>query len=188
MRIAGIQEESIVDGPGLRTTIFTQGCKHRCFNCHNPQTWDFTSGKEYTPQELIDELKKIPIIHKVTLSGGDPLYQNMNELTDLLRLLKENEYDDLILYTGFTFEEVLPIFGCEIAEEQSPEVLRTKTPKFDVLGPWHNVVFITDPYVEQLKSYETKFRGSSNQRVFRFLYGVDRYIYWKEITHFPEWK
>lgn len=186
MRIAGIQEESIVDGPGLRTTIFTQGCKHHCFNCHNPQTWDFTGGKEYTVQEIIDRLKQIPIIHKVTISGGDPFYQDLHELTYLVNQLYRNGYYDTIVYTGFTFEEVLKLFKCQITSQEQDKII-TIGPEYYLLVQWENVTLVTDPYIETLKSYEVKYRGSRNQRVFRLeKYDCPVFI-WEELTNKEPW-
>ena len=185
MRIAGIQEESIVDGPGFRTTIFTQGCRHRCFNCHNPQTWDFNGGKEYTVQEIIDRLKQIPIIHKVTISGGDPLYQDLEELTQLVQALYQDGYEDLIVYTGFTFEEVLNIFKCTITSYDKDIINTTSGEVF--LSQWVGVSFVTDPYIETLKSYEIKYRGSSNQRVFQLKYCGSTGAIWEELTNKEPW-
>ena len=187
MRLAGIQEESIVDGPGLRTTIFTQGCKHHCFNCHNPQTWDFNGGKEYTVPEIIERLKQIPIIHKVTISGGDPFYQDLSELTYLIQQLYRNDYHDTIVYTGFTFEEVLNLFKCQIISHEQDIIRTLGIEYYFLLARWENVTIVTDPYMETLKSYETKYRGSSNQRVFKLLRYYWPVFVWEELTHKEPW-
>ena len=105
MRIAGFVEESIVDGPGFRIVIFFQGCAHHCYGCHNPETWDFEGGKEVS----FDLIKKIiddnPYADGITLSGGDPLYQ-IDASTEIAEYAKSKGLD-VILYTGFLFEEVL---------------------------------------------------------------------------------
>lgn len=105
MRIAGFVEESIVDGPGFRIVIFFQGCAHPCYGCHNPETWDFEGGKEVS----FDLIKKIiddnPYADGITLSGGDPLYQ-IDASTEIAEYAKSKGLD-VILYTGFLFEEVL---------------------------------------------------------------------------------
>ncbi|HYH04502.1 MAG TPA: 4Fe-4S cluster-binding domain-containing protein, partial [Bacillota bacterium] len=75
LRIAGIAHESVVDGPGIRTSVFFQGCLHACPGCHNPQTWSRDGGSEYTVAELLTELKLTPLISGVTFSGGEPFLQ-----------------------------------------------------------------------------------------------------------------
>ncbi len=95
---------SICDGPGIRTVIFTQGCNRKCFNCHNPSTWDFEGGIEVDEKELAMELQEKSYTKKVTISGGEPLLQEKA----LLRLLKElNKCGfNIALYTSFHFNEV----------------------------------------------------------------------------------
>ncbi len=139
MRISGIANDSIVDGPGVRTVIFTQGCRHRCPGCHNPETWSFDGGTEYSLQELVDYLEKNCYTKKVTLSGGDPVYQE--ELPELCRLLKERGYH-IIVYTGFTWDRV-----CHM------DFLRY----IDVL--------VDGPFMESLQTLDKPFVGSSNQRI-----------------------
>lgn len=177
MRVAGIEYESLVDGPGLRTTIFFQGCNHHCKGCHNPETWDFNGGVEYTPEELLAELKKSPICHKVTLSGGDPLYQNEDELLEFISLMKKNDYTKIIIYTGFTMEEVIDRLHLNQAISDF---------KSYVLD---DITLITDPFVESLKSYSTRFRGSSNQRVFHLTSSLDSHtVSVDEVTHKYPWE
>ena len=75
LTIAGVIKESIVDGPGIRYTVFTQGCPHHCPGCHNPQTWAFEGGQRTTPQALFEDFQKDPILKGVTFSGGEPFCQ-----------------------------------------------------------------------------------------------------------------
>lgn len=79
INIAGIEAESVVDGEGWRFAIFTQGCKHHCKNCHNPQTWDMCGGTQMSIDGLVDTIeeafKENILMDGVTLTGGDPLYQ-----------------------------------------------------------------------------------------------------------------
>ena len=75
MRIAGTVSESIVDGPGLRLTVFTQGCPHRCPGCHNPQTHDPAGGREETTTALLARYTADPLLDGLTLSGGEPMEQ-----------------------------------------------------------------------------------------------------------------
>ncbi|MDD6278759.1 MAG: 4Fe-4S cluster-binding domain-containing protein, partial [Oscillospiraceae bacterium] len=75
MRIAGIVQDSIVDGPGFRFTLFTQGCPHNCEGCHNPQTHDYGGGTEMSTAEIIKKLLTNPLTDGITFSGGEPFEQ-----------------------------------------------------------------------------------------------------------------
>lgn len=148
MRIAGFVEESIVDGPGFRIVIFFQGCAHHCYGCHNPETWDFEGGKEVS----FDLIKKIiddnPYADGITLSGGDPLYQ-IDASTEIAEYAKSKGLD-VILYTGFLFEEVL-------------EMTKANQRLKDLLN---NVDTLIDgPFILEQRHFSLKFRGSSNQRI-----------------------
>lgn len=148
MRIAGFVEESIVDGPGFRIVIFFQGCAHHCYGCHNPETWDFEGGKEVS----FDLIKKIiddnPYADGITLSGGDPLYQ-IDASTEIAKYAKSKGLD-VILYTGFLFEEVL-------------EMTKANQRLKDLLN---NVDTLIDgPFILEQRHLSLKFRGSSNQRI-----------------------
>lgn len=148
MRIASFVEESIVDGPGFRIVIFFQGCAHHCYGCHNPETWDFEGGKEVS----FDLIKKIiddnPYADGITLSGGDPLYQ-IDASTEIAEYAKSKGLD-VILYTGFLFEEVL-------------EMTKANQRLKDLLN---NVDTLIDgPFILEQRHLSLKFRGSSNQRI-----------------------
>ena len=113
INIAGIMEDSIVDGPGLRTAIFAQGCPRRCEGCHNPESWAFGTGTDMTVQDLFWRVKKNPLVRGVTFSGGEPFSQ-AEPFTELAKLLKANGYE-VASYTGYTFEELLENAGPEAA-------------------------------------------------------------------------
>lgn len=150
IRIAGYVDDSIVDGPGIRFTIFTQGCAHHCFNCHNPETWAFDKGKDVDIDELISKIKRNPLLQGITLSGGDPLYQ-VNACLELVKKVKELNSDlDIIIYTGFTFEELANNF-------KKNNDLLSLLKLSDIL--------IDGKYEDSLRDLTLKFRGSSNQRV-----------------------
>lgn len=150
IRIAGYVDDSIVDGPGIRFTIFTQGCAHHCFNCHNQETWDFDKGKDVDIDELISKIKRNPLLQGITLSGGDPLYQ-VNACLELVKKVKELNSDlDIIIYTGFTFEELANNF-------KKNNDLLSLLKLSDVL--------IDGKYEDSLRDLTLRFRGSSNQRV-----------------------
>ena len=143
--LSGIVSDSIVDGPGIRTTIFCQGCPHHCPGCHNPETWDFGCGTQVPVEDLVDVVRSNPLCRGVTFSGGEPFTQAAG-FAKLARLLKELGYE-VASYSGYTFEALL-----EGSEEQK-ELLRT----IDIL--------IDGPFLMAEKSLEIAFRGSRNQRI-----------------------
>ena len=145
IRVAGVAGDSIVDGPGIRTTIFVQGCPHHCPGCQNPETWPFEGGQEMTADEVMDTVRKNPLCRGVTFSGGEPFAQ-AGALLTLARMLKAAGYE-LAVYTGYTFEQLL----CGSEDQQA--LLR----EADVL--------IDGPFLLAQRSLDLNFRGSANQRV-----------------------
>lgn len=93
---------SIVDGPGIRTVIYVQGCNIRCHNCHNPETWDLNTGIEYDVEQLAEIIKKKSLTKRLTISGGEPLLQ-YEAVLELVKFLKDY---DIVLYTGFELADV----------------------------------------------------------------------------------
>ena len=104
MRINSFIRESSVDGLGIRFVIVTQGCKHRCDGCHNPQTWNFKDGYDISVEDLLKEILKDPLIDGVTFSGGEPFLQQ-KELTELAKKLHENNLN-IWCFTGFEYNQV----------------------------------------------------------------------------------
>ena len=143
--LSGIVSDSIVDGPGIRTTIFCQGCPHHCEGCHNPETWDFGCGTEVPVEDLVDVVKSNPLCRGVTFSGGEPFAQ-AEGFAKLARLLKVQGYE-VASYSGYTFEELLD--GSEAQKELLASI--------DIL--------IDGPFVLAERSLEVPFRGSRNQRI-----------------------
>lgn len=146
VRILDIIPETMVDGPGLRTSIYFAGCKHYCKGCHNPQSWDMNGGYEVTIDELLEVVKSDEFAN-VTFSGGDPLCQ-CDGASELAKRIKEETDKTIWCYTGYTIEEI-----CENAW------LSQILPYVDVI--------VDGPYIEQLRSEELPFRGSSNQRIIK---------------------
>lgn len=146
VRVAGIIRESIVDGPGIRFVLFAQGCPHHCKNCHNPASWDFDAGKDYSVSTLFEEIMKNPLLDGITLSGGEPFCQS-KPLTELARKAKEQNLT-VMTYTGYTFEELLA--------KNDPDVMALLE-----TSDW----LVDGLYMEELRSLEIRFRGSSNQRI-----------------------
>ena len=147
LRIAGTVNDSITDGPGLRYTVFVQGCPHNCKGCHNPQTHDFAGGKEVYIKQLLDEGLQNPLLCGVTFSGGEPMCQ-ARALAELARLFRENGVDDIACYTGYLVEDLLA-GKVDGADELMKEL--------DVL--------VDGPFVQAQSNSDANFKGSSNQRV-----------------------
>ena len=155
--LSGILGDSIVDGPGIRTTVFSQGCPHHCEGCHNPETWDFGCGTDMDAETLVKIVGCNPLCRGVTFSGGEPFAQaeGFGKLARLLKaagfarlgkLLKEQGYE-VASYSGYTFEELLR------GTEDQKALLET----IDIL--------IDGPFLLAEKSLEIAFRGSRNQRI-----------------------
>ena len=143
--LSGIVSDSIVDGPGIRTTIFSQGCPHHCKGCHNPETWAFGCGTQIPVEAIVDIVKSNPLCRGVTFSGGEPFAQAAS-FAKLAKLLKEKGYE-VASYSGFTFEELL-----DGTQEQ-----KTLLENIDIL--------IDGRFILAEKSLEIAFRGSRNQRI-----------------------
>ena len=105
IRLSGIAYESLVNGPGIRRVFFSQGCKHNCIGCFNPDTHDFNGGEERDIDELIKDLADNPFIDGVTFSGGDPMFQPV-ACIEIAKYAKSKGYN-IWVYTGFTFEELI---------------------------------------------------------------------------------
>lgn len=135
-----------MDGPGIRMTVFCQGCPHHCEGCHNPESWTFEGGQEWTVEAVLDAVKRNPLCRGVTLSGGEPFCQ-AEELSRLASLLKAEGYE-VASYTGYTWEELMSgevPFAKQLLEQ------------LDVL--------VDGRFVLAERTLELRFRGSKNQRV-----------------------
>lgn len=140
MRIAGTIPYSVVNGTGVRFVVFVQGCAHHCRGCHNPDTWDFNGGDYISPEVLAALIRSKPYIDGVTLSGGDPFYQE----AACLELMEHLPADtDLWVYTGFEYDEI----------------------KETALAKRANVL-VTGPYIEELRCVGQMY-GSTNQEIHR---------------------
>lgn len=144
MKVLRIVPDTVVDGPGLRTSVYFAGCSHHCPGCHNPESWDFDQGTEYSPKELIEKLESIGN-KKVTFTGGDPLTQadKLDDISETLRELKSNGYN-IWLYTGFIFEHL--------------------NPKYSSIYRYVDVL-VDGPFIMSMKEGNLLYRGSSNQRL-----------------------
>ncbi|MDR0350635.1 MAG: anaerobic ribonucleoside-triphosphate reductase activating protein [Coriobacteriales bacterium] len=145
--LSGTVDDSIVDGPGMRLAVFVQGCRRACPGCHNPEAQSFEGGTPASVDELWEKVEGNPLLAGITLTGGEPFEQ----AASLVELARRTRGKGLTVwaYSGYRYEELLAGTPDEAAAELLEQV--------DVL--------VDGPFVEGLKSYELRWRGSSNQRV-----------------------
>ena len=139
MRIAGIVNDSIVDGPGLRLAIFAQGCPHHCPGCHNPESHDFAGGSDMDTEKIIARMDANPLLDGITLTGGEPFEQ-----PEACRILADAAHArglNVWAYSGYTFEQL-----CAVPEKR-------------------RLLEACDVLVD--RSLDLRFRGSKNQRVLK---------------------
>lgn len=146
MRIYGIVKDSIVDGPGFRTAIFTQGCPHHCPGCHNPESHDPQGGKEMTLDEVTAAFTGNPLLSGITLTGGEPFAQAA-DCAELARRAREKGLT-VWCYTGYTYEQLV---------QKQDEAVNSLLHWVDVL--------VDGPFLLAQRSLELDFRGSKNQRL-----------------------
>ena len=149
IRLAGeISTDSVVDGEGIRSVIWCQGCIHNCPGCHNPETHSFDKGFLVEVSEVCDEIKKLEFQDGITLSGGDPMCQ----IDACLEIAKFCQSIGLNVwcYTGYKIEDLLK-------RSQKEHNLKELLLNIDVL--------VDSPFILELKSYDVPFRGSKNQRL-----------------------
>ena len=148
LAVKDIQSDSIVDGEGIRSVVWFQGCSHHCKECQNPETWDFNGGYEVSLDDVKKQIRELEYQKGVTFSGGDPMMQ-IEALAELTKYVHECNMD-VWVYTGYTFEELMKL------AEKNPVYI-------DALN---NIDALVDGrFVLELKSFDVKFRGSSNQRI-----------------------
>ena len=146
LRIAGVQQDSIVDGPGIRYVIFTQGCPDHCPGCHNPQTHDPEGGREADAEEILTQIRGNPLLGGVTFSGGEPFAQAeaLVPLAEAVKALGKH----LMIYTGYRYET--------LQKMEQPGVQRLLA-LADIL--------VDGPFVLAERDLTLPYRGSANQRV-----------------------
>ena len=148
IRLAGVVRESIVDGPGLRFTVFCQGCPHGCEGCHNPATHDFEGGYDCEISKIIAAVDENPLLDGVTFSGGEPMCQP-EAFTVLAEELKKRNLN-IMIYTGYTYEELL-----KLAET------RPAVGKLLELADY----LVDGRFILAERDLTLPFRGSTNQRI-----------------------
>lgn len=165
--LSGVTGDSIVDGPGLRLTIFTQGCLHHCPGCHNPQTHDPDGGSWADTEDILAAAAENPLLDGITLSGGDPFMQPVPCLA-----LAEGAHKiglNVWTYTGYTWEALL--------EENDAEKLALLK-ETDVL--------VDGPFLLAERSLELRFCGSRNQRLIDVKKSLaeGKVVLWEEPSYF----
>lgn len=142
--ILEIVEDTTVDGPGFRTSVYSSGCPHHCPGCHNPQSWNIANGQKVEVEEILGKILADPFAD-VTFTGGDPMFQTQG-FTALAKAIKQKSNKNIWCYTGFLFEEIL----------ENP-LQKALLEQIDVL--------VDGRFIEAFKDEQLRFRGSSNQRI-----------------------
>ena len=164
---ADLQTDSIVDGPGLRAVVWTQGCAHKCKGCQNPQTWSFDGGG-LVPVDMVKEaIDELEYHTGITFSGGDPMYQP-EACNEIAKYAIEKGLD-IWVYTGFTYEELLSL-------AKKKPIYKEFLKNIDIL--------VDGRYIEEERDLSLLFRGSKNQR----LIDVKKTLKSKKIVLFDEKK
>lgn len=166
MNLNGVEIDSIVDGPGIRMTIFFQGCPHHCEGCHNPETWDYNDVRlKLSVSDIMYELDNDELLSGVTISGGEPLSPcNFEELYELVKEIKKRK-KNIWLYTGYVLDDVLKKYP----------ILREK------LLPYIDVI-VDGAFILEKRNLLLHFRGSENQRLIdvqKYLHGDADFLYEK---------
>ncbi len=147
MRYNQIREMDISNGPGVRVSIFMQGCHFHCKNCFNKETWDFEGGEEFTEDTIkrVLQLSNKEYIKGLSILGGEPMHPNNIEGTTKLAKAFKEEYPDktIWVWSGYKFDKDL----------KDKDVLK------------HIDVLVDGTYKEELHNPTLKWKGSSNQRV-----------------------
>lgn len=148
-------KNDIAAGEGVNVSFFTQGCPFKCKGCHNPQTWDFSGGKEFSPAtltELLDALSANGVKRNLSIMGGEPLCEENIFLVSLIILSVKEQFPDIKIYvwTGYTYEEL------EARSQLEPKI-KTILDNIDYL--------IDGPFILEERDITLAMRGSRNQRI-----------------------
>lgn len=153
MRYAGLIRNDLAAAPGVSVSFFTQGCPHKCKGCHNPETWDFDGGKEFTPKvldEIYEALRANDIERSFCIMGGEPLCEQNLLLTYMVLQEVKAHFPDVKIYiwTGYYYKQLLEMTD----------------PKVELILGMVDVL-IDGPYIEKLRDTTLQMRGSSNQSI-----------------------
>lgn len=153
MKYAGLIRNDLAAAPGISVSFFVQGCPHKCKGCHNPETWDFNGGKEFTQatlDEIIEALRANDVERSFCIMGGEPLCEENIFLVYLvLQYVKQHLPDTKIyIWTGYYYDELL----------------KRSEPKLHLILEMADYL-IDGPYVESMRDLSLQMRGSSNQSI-----------------------
>ncbi|MEG1559689.1 MAG: anaerobic ribonucleoside-triphosphate reductase activating protein [Clostridia bacterium] len=148
LRLAGVIRESIVDGPGIRLTVFLQGCPHDCPGCHNPETHNINGGYVGNIEKILEAVDADPLLRGITLSGGEPFLQSEAVLPLVKAIISRNK--DIVVFSGYTFEELIEL------SEVRPSIIELLKRTF---------MLIDGRFIIERKNISLLFRGSENQRI-----------------------
>jgi anaerobic ribonucleoside-triphosphate reductase activating protein len=158
MHYGAIKKNDIANGEGIRTTIFVSGCRNRCKNCFQPETWAFDYGEPFTEKTAEEIFKTLesPVVKGLTVLGGEPMEpENQRGLLPFLRELKNRfPKKNVWLYTGNLYEELIGELG------ESPKHLDITEELLSYVD-----ILVDGPFIEEKKSLGIRFRGSENQRI-----------------------
>lgn len=145
IRLYGTVNDSIVDGPGLRYVVFTQGCPHHCKGCHNPNSHDLLGGYLVDMKDLLLEIDKNSLLDGITISGGEPFIQAKNLISFIKEIKKRHLH--IMIYSGYTFEEIMSLGKDE----------RELLSLCDTL--------VDGRFIQSQRSLSLRYKGSLNQRI-----------------------
>ena len=169
MRFASMRNLDISNGEGVGVSLFVQGCDRHCFNCFNPDTWDFNGGKEWTEETKNKFIKLIdrPYINRISILGGEPLAeQNLDEVLSLIKEIRISFPEKTIwLYTGFCWNDIMCSFAglqadCVVLDKKDIEAWEKRRKIISNVD-----VLVDGEYIDEQKDLSLKFKGSKNQRV-----------------------
>lgn len=154
MRYAGLNKNDMSAAPGVSVSFFVQGCPHHCKGCHNPETWNFNGGKEFTCNtlnEIVESLFANGISRSLAIMGGEPLCEQNIFLTLLVVKTVKEKYPDIKIYiwSGYTYDYLLN----HMTNSHLKQVLD------------YTDFLIDGPYIEELRDISLPMRGSSNQKI-----------------------
>ncbi len=194
INLYGAVSDSIVDGPGLRYAVFTQGCSHGCPGCHNPDSQPFCGGTPTAVNEIVANVQANGLIQGVTLSGGEP-FEQAPACAELAARLKGLGYN-IWTYTGYLYEDLLRFSegDAEIVDAfaSKSRILDGVTSASDAQAAVRALLENTDvlvdgPFVVSKKSLGLQYRGSSNQRLVDIPASrkAGTVVLWKKAESFP---
>ena len=205
IRLFGTVSDSIVDGPGMRFSVFVQGCTHKCPGCHNPESWPADAGEETCIDQLVARIRANKLTTGVTLSGGDPFEQPAAS-AELARQVKAAGLN-VWVYTGYVYEDLLRMAGeaAGVGEapeagagttDEAPEASERATGEASAAGERAQAirhlleyadVLVDGPFVQAKRSLDLKYCGSSNQRLIDMnkTRAAGHVVLWQTFDNFP---